>query len=194
MSIDIGQLKFTAEGLIPCVAFDVDTRQVLMMAYMNDTAIKKTLETGGVTYFSRSRGRLWTKGETSGNRQQLIALKADCDGDTLLAEVRQTGVACHTGTYSCFGARDTLTVLMQTIKSRKNNPKEGSYTNYLLDKGLDKILKKVGEEAAEVIIASKNDNQEVIAEAADLLYHLFVLFECLEINFEDVLKKLEERR
>lgn len=194
MSIDIGQLKFTAEGLIPCVAFDVDTRQVLMMAYMNDTAIKKTLETGEVTYFSRSRGRLWTKGETSGNRQQLIALKADCDGDTLLAEVRQTGVACHTGTYSCFGARDTLTVLMQTIKSRKNNPKEGSYTNYLLDKGLDKILKKVGEEAAEVIIASKNDNQEVIAEAADLLYHLFVLFECLEINFEDVLKKLEERR
>lgn len=194
MSIDIGQLKFTSEGLIPCVAFDVDTRQVLMLAYMNDTAIHKTLETGEVTYFSRSRGRLWTKGETSGNRQQLIALKVDCDGDTLLAEVRQTGVACHTGTYSCFGARDTLTVLMQTIKSRKNNPKEGSYTNYLLDKGLDKILKKVGEEAAEVIIASKNDNQEVIAEAADLLYHLFVLFECLEINFEDVLKKLEERR
>ena len=194
MSIDIGQLKFTSEGLIPCVAFDVDTRQVLMLAYMNETAIHKTLETGEVTYFSRSRGRLWTKGETSGNRQQLIALKADCDGDTLLAEVRQTGVACHTGTYSCFGERDTLTVLMQTIKSRKNNPKVGSYTNYLLDKGLDKILKKVGEEAAEVIIASKNDNQEVISEAADLLYHLFVLFECLEINFEDVLKKLEERR
>lgn len=194
MSIDIERLKFSEEGLIPCVAFDVDTRQVLMLAYMNDAAIERTLESGDVTYYSRSRRCLWTKGENSGNRQRLVSLKMDCDGDSLLAEVSQKGVACHTGTYSCFEERDALSVLIRTIKSRKLNPVEGSYTNYLLREGLDKILKKVGEEAAEVIIASKNDKREVVAETADLLYHIFVLLECLEINFDDVLKKLEERR
>lgn len=202
MTVDIETLKFGEDGLLPCIAYDLSTKKVLMLAYMNKEAVEKTLDTGEVTYFSRSRNKLWTKGETSGNKQLLKSLKMDCDRDTLLAEVIQTGVACHTGDYSCFypekeaseNRYDVLTYLIETVRDRKKNPKEGSYTNYLFKQGLDKILKKIGEEATEVVIASKNGPEEVICETADLLYHLVVLLEFKEIDFNKVLLKLEERR
>ncbi len=197
----IENVIFNKEGLIPCIAVDFQTKVVLMQAYMNQEALVKTLETSEVTYFSRSRQMLWKKGETSGNFQKLKALYLDCDQDAILIEVEQIGAACHVGTKSCFYedqalnkfSSEILRNLQKTIKSRKLNPIEGSYTNYLLDKGIDKILKKVGEEATEVVIASKNNSEEVIYETADLLYHLLVLFECLDINFDNVFGELYER-
>ena len=166
--MNIDNLKFNDKGLIPCIAQDARTRKVLMLAYMNKESLALTEETGYMHYYSRSREQLWKKGETSGHVQQVVSLAYDCDGDTILAQVIQTGAACHTGEYSCFfnellgeqpeseGA-EIIDELYDVVDDRKRNPKEGSYTNYLYDKGLDKILKKVGEEATEVVIAAKNE-------------------------------------
>lgn len=199
---DVKNIKFDALGLVPCITVDSQTGRVLMLAYMDENALQLTLDTGLMTYFSRSRQRIWVKGETSGNYQKVKRRYLDCDGDALIFEVEQVGFACHTGRYSCFypdhvfekgSNKNTLQALAQVIKMRRSMPQEGSYTNYLLEKGLDKILKKVGEEASEVIIASKNNVDEVIYEAADLVYHLMVLFEVLNINYESVLETLEQR-
>jgi phosphoribosyl-ATP pyrophosphohydrolase len=204
--MDTSKIKFNENGLVPVVVQDVKTNNVLMLAYMNEESIRKTEETGNMTYFSRSRNRLWEKGETSGHFQKLHELKIDCDGDTLLALVSQEGVACHTGNYSCFfeslsGKCDytcgygILGELYNVIENRKVNPVEGSYTNYLLDKGIDKILKKVGEESAEVIIASKNDShEEIIYETADLIYHLLVMLFDRGILPSEIMAQLEKRR
>ncbi|MCK9267270.1 MAG: bifunctional phosphoribosyl-AMP cyclohydrolase/phosphoribosyl-ATP diphosphatase HisIE [Alkaliphilus sp.] len=192
-------LKFDERGLIPAIVQDVDTKEVLMLAYMNDDSLRKTLGTGETWFWSRSRKELWHKGETSGHIQKVKSINYDCDEDTLLIQVEQIGVACHTGARSCFfnllylyeeerGEKidsDIIERLYEIITDRKVNPKEDSYTNYLLDEGLDKILKKVGEEAAEVIIAAKNpDRDELIYETGDLLYHLLVL-----LNKKDVLPR-----
>jgi len=197
----INNIRFASNGLIPCIAVDYQTKVVLMQAYMNKESLVKTLQTGTITYFSRSRKALWTKGETSGNFQKLKSLFIDCDHDSILVEVNQVGVACHTGSKSCFYEDQVLfgfpsevfSKLKRTIYDRKVNPEIGSYTNYLLEKGVDKILKKVGEETAEVIIASKNNKKEVVYETADLLYHLLVLYESLEIDFNEVFAELSVR-
>ncbi len=194
------------DGLIPVVVQDYKTSQVLMLAYMNKEAYEKTLSTGRMTYYSRSRKELWVKGLTSGHFQYVKALAADCDRDTLLARVSQIGNACHTGSYSCFfneiakkdvRAVNPLAVLEQeykTILDRKENPKEGSYTNYLFDKGIDKILKKVGEEAAEIIIAAKNpEPEEIKYEIADFLYHVMVLMVEKGVSWEDITREISNR-
>lgn len=199
------QFKLGPDGLLPCIVQDVHSGQVLMMAYMNEAAFNETCRTGRMTYYSRSRQSLWRKGETSGHFQYLCSLSADCDWDTLLARVEQVGNACHTGAYSCFfrpliedgstdeGA-DALVKLERVIAGRRAQPKEGSYTNYLFDKGLDKILKKVGEEATELVIAAKNpDPEEVKYEAADLLYHLMVLLAEKGISWSEVKDELARR-
>ena len=201
------EFKLNSDGLIPCIAQDYKTGEVLMMAYMNEESYNKTIETGRMTYFSRSRNELWTKGETSGHYQFVKSLTIDCDNDTILAKVSQIGAACHTGNRSCFFTplvskeyNDTnpLTVFSDVyniIMDRKINPKEGSYTNYLFDKGIDKILKKVGEECTEVVIAAKNpDPEEMKYEISDLLYHLMVLMAERGTTWEDITKELAERR
>lgn len=204
--MDIEKIKFNEQGLVPAVVQDVNTNSVLMLAYMSRESIEKTLETGRMVYFSRSRQKLWLKGETSGNYQTVHELKIDCDGDTLLALVSQEGVACHTGSYSCFfeslhgtgqyaGGYGVIDELYGVIEDRKANPKEGSYTNYLFEKGIDKILKKVGEESAEVIIAAKNASRDELRyEAADLIYHLLVLLSEAGLRPSEVLAELEHRR
>ena len=199
-------LKLDANGLIPVVVQDYVNGEVLMLAYMNEEAYNKTLETGIMTYYSRSRQELWIKGLTSGHFQYVGSLDIDCDNDTILAKVRQIGAACHTGNRSCFyrelASRDyvdtnPLTVLTEdydVIRNRKEHPKEGSYTNYLFDKGLDKILKKVGEEATEVVIAAKNPNpEEVKYELSDFLYHAMVLMAEKGITWDDITKELADR-
>ena len=204
--MNIDSVKFDEKGLVPVVVQDVKTNAVLMVAYMNREALLQTLETGGMVYYSRSRGKLWRKGETSGHFQTLKELKIDCDGDTLLALVSQEGPACHTGRYSCFfeslygegdntGGYGVIDELFGVISDRKANPKEGSYTNYLFDKGIDKILKKVGEEAAEVIIAAKNGSaDEIRYETADLVYHLLVMLSERGLTPGEVFAALEKRR
>ncbi len=203
--MDIAQLKFDEKGLIPVVVQDAETNVVLMVAYMNEEALEETLKTGYMHYFSRSRRKLWKKGESSGHVQQLAGMSYDCDGDTLLAKVYQTGCACHTGNYSCFFNEivdfetptdsGVLEEVYAVIKDRKENPQEGSYTNYLFEKGIDKILKKVGEETAEVIIAAKNpDNGELRYETADLLYHLMVLLCEKGMAPGEVFEELASRR
>lgn len=200
----INTLKFNENNLIPVVVQDVNTKEVLMLAYMNEEAMQKTLTEKKATYYSRSRKELWTKGETSGNIQQVVGFYYDCDKDTILLLVKQKGVACHTGNYSCFfneilSDKEVLNYelvqrLYNLIKERKNTPKEGSYTNYLFDKGLDKILKKVGEESAEVIIGAKNENkEEVVYEISDLVYHLLVLMVYLNISIEEIKEELKGR-
>ncbi len=199
-------LKANDKGLVPVIAQDYKTNQVLMLAYMNEEAFEKTIKIGRMTYFSRSRNELWTKGETSGHFQYVKSLTADCDFDTILAKVSQVGVACHTGSMSCFFneivkkeyvEKDPLKVfdnVYKIIEDRKIHPKEGSYTNYLFNKGLDKILKKVGEEASEVIIASKNAvKDDIVYEEADLLYHLMVLMVEKGVTWEDVTRELAQR-
>lgn len=194
-------IKFNKEGLVPAIAQDVGTGQVLMLAYMNEESLKLTKETGLAHYYSRSRNSLWKKGESSGNIQEVKGIYYDCDGDSVLLKVEQRGAACHTGTYSCFfneikgyeNAANTLNDLYKVIFDRKMNPKEGSYTKYLFDQGLDKILKKVGEEASEVIIGAKNGKEELIYESSDLIYHLMVLLVNEGITPVEIMEELRDR-
>lgn len=198
--------KLNKDGMVPVIAQDYRTGEVLMLAYMNEEAFYKTITTGKMTYYSRSRKTLWVKGETSGNIQYVKVLTADCDRDTILAKVSQVGVACHTGAYSCFHNEIVHKEYLESnplkvfeneyaiIKDRKIHPKDGSYTNYLFDKGLDKILKKVGEEATEIVIAAKNpDPEEIKYEAADFLYHLMVLMVEKGLTWEDITGELSQR-
>lgn len=204
MTFDISKLIFNADGLIPAVVQDVSTKDVLMLAYMNHAAIEETLNSGQATYYSRSRQSLWKKGETSGHIQTVHDMRYDCDEDTLLVMVEQHGVACHTLNKSCFyrsfdrpikASSSVLDEVYATIKDRKNNPKDGAYTTYLFNEGIDKILKKVGEESAEVIIAAKGDSDtDLINETSDLLYHLSVLLNEKNIPFEAVYQCLKDRQ
>ena len=201
------QLKHNSDGLVPVIVQDYQTHEVLMIAYMNEEAFNTTMRMGKMTYFSRSRQELWVKGETSGHIQYVKSLTADCDYDTILAKVSQVGgISCHTGAPSCFFneivkkeyvERNPLKVfedVYAVIANRKENPKEGSYTNYLFDKGIDKILKKVGEEATEIVIAAKNpDNEEVKYEISDFLYHMMVLMVEKGLTWEDVTRELAQR-
>lgn len=199
-------LKKNSDGLVPVVVQDYTTNAVLMMAYMNEEAFEQTLRIGKMTYYSRSRQKLWLKGEESGHLQYVKSLTADCDYDTILAKVSQIGVACHTGAYSCFFneitkkeyiERNPLRVLenvYNVIADRKEHPKEGSYTNYLFDKGIDKILKKVGEEATEIVIAAKNpEKEEMVYEMSDFLYHAMVLMVERGVTWEDITRELSQR-
>jgi phosphoribosyl-ATP pyrophosphohydrolase/phosphoribosyl-AMP cyclohydrolase len=205
-AIPWADLKIAENGLIPVVTQDYKTNEVLMVAYMNEEAYNATVRSGKMTYFSRSRNELWLKGETSGHYQFVKALYADCDKDTILAKVSQIGVACHTGAYSCFfneilkkpyNEKNPLLVfedVFSVIKDRKVNPKEGSYTNYLFDKGTDKILKKLGEEATEIVIAAKNPNpSEIKYEISDFLYHMMVLMADKDITWEEISTELATR-
>ena len=187
MELNMENIKFDEKGLVPAVVQDFYTGKVLMLAYMNEESLQKTLETGMTWFYSRSRKELWNKGATSGNVQYVKKISYDCDGDALLIEVEQVGAACHTGKYSCFHNkaalgedagfnRDIVRELYDFLKKRKEQPKEGSYTTYLFSEGLDKILKKIGEEATEVIIGAKNrGKEELIYELSDLIYHSIVL-------------------
>ncbi|MBE7056097.1 MAG: bifunctional phosphoribosyl-AMP cyclohydrolase/phosphoribosyl-ATP diphosphatase HisIE [Ruminococcaceae bacterium] len=196
-------IKFNSDGLVPCIAQDYLTREVLMMAWMNEESLKLTIETGYCTYYSRSRQKLWKKGEESGHVQKLISLSYDCDGDTLLALVEQTGAACHTGNRTCFYRPEPLEIQkamilnhdLDVIYDRKIHPVEDSYTNYLFEKGIDKICKKVGEESAEIIIAAKNGEPKALAgEISDFLYHLMVLMADVGVEWEDVFDELIDRQ
>lgn len=200
------ELKLNSDGMVPVVVQDYRTNEVLMVAYMTEESFKKTLETGLMTYYSRSRNCLWTKGLTSGHVQYVKSLTTDCDYDTILAKVSQVGVACHTGKPSCFfntmmkkdyKQSNPLKVfenVYDTIQDRKEHPKEGSYTNYLFDKGIDKILKKVGEEATELVIAAKNpDAEEIKYEMADFLYHAMVLMVEKGITWNEIIEELDNR-
>jgi len=197
------KLKYNDQGLIPVVVQDADTNEVLMVAYANEESYELMLKTGRTHFWSRSRKKLWMKGETSGHVQDIVSIQLDCDSDTLLVRVNQTGPACHTGRPSCFGEvvygdiRKTAAIipeLKRVIKERKESPKEGSYTNKLLEDE-DKMLKKVVEEAAELVIASKGGKQEEMAwEMADLIYHTLVLLERYELPLEKVYEILSERR
>lgn len=198
--------KLNSDGLLPVVVQDDKTSEVLMMAYMNKESYESTLKTGRMTYFSRSRQSLWLKGETSGHFQYVKSLTIDCDRDTLLAVVSQTGAACHTGNHSCFytplavkecDETNPLKVfenVFNVILDRKIHPKEGSYTNYLFDKGIDKILKKLGEEATEIVIAAKNPNpDEIKYEISDFLYHMMVLMAEKNVTWEEITTELARR-
>ena len=204
--MEFSEFKLNAEGLIPVIVQHYKTSEVLMMAYMNKEAFYATIKTGRMTYYSRSRKCQWVKGETSGHYQYVKSLTIDCDKDTLLAKVDQVGAACHTGNETCFfqpivgmdfDETNPLRVfesVYETIEDRRKNPREGSYTNYLFDKGIDKILKKVGEEATEIIIAAKNPNPEEIKyEMADFLYHAMVLMVERGVNWEDIIRELADR-
>ena len=205
-AIPFSEFKLNSDGLIPVVVQDYATDEVLMMAYMNEESYNLTLKTGRMTYYSRSRQEIWLKGLTSGHYQYVISLSLDCDNDTILAKVRQTGAACHTGAHSCFykelAAKEmnktnplyVLRDVMAVIKDRQVNPKEGSYTNYLFDKGIDKILKKVGEEATEIVIAAKNpDPVEIKYEIADFLYHVMVLMAERGLDWDEIMEELANR-
>ncbi|MEC3607755.1 bifunctional phosphoribosyl-AMP cyclohydrolase/phosphoribosyl-ATP diphosphatase HisIE [Bacillus glycinifermentans] len=203
--IKADELKFNEEGLIPAIIQDAASKEVLTLAYMNKESFKKTIETKETWFFSRSRGELWHKGETSGNVQHVTDIRLDCDRDALVVLVEPQGPACHTGSYSCFsslkddketsgGRFSIINELEAVIASRQAEMPEGAYTTYLFREGIDKILKKVGEEAAEVIIASKNrDHEELKWEAADLLYHLLVLLREQALPLDDVLSVLKKR-
>ncbi len=199
-------LKKNSDGLVPVIIQDYRTDEVLMMAYMNEQAYNDTLTTGKMHYYSRSRGEQWLKGETSGHFQFVKSLTADCDLDTILAKVKQVGAACHTGSRSCFfnsiaqkeytekNPQKVLDSVFEVIKDRKVNPREGSYTNYLFDKGIDKILKKCGEEATEIVIAAKNPNDnEIVYEISDFLYHVMVLMVEKGVSWEDITDELSRR-
>ena len=204
--MDFSEFKLNSDGLIPVIVQDYKTNEVLMMAYMNEEAFDNTVKTGRMTYYSRSRQCQWVKGETSGHFQYVKSLAIDCDKDTLLAKVDQVGAACHTGNRSCFyttivgadyDAKNPLQVfesVYSTIEDRRIHPKEGSYTNYLFEKGIDKILKKVGEEATEIVIAAKNPNPEEIKyEISDFLYHAMVLMVERGVTWEDITNELADR-
>lgn len=201
--MNIDDLKFDEKGLIPAVVQDYFSKQVLTVAYMNRESLEISMREGRTCFFSRSRQKLWRKGETSGNTQEIVTIKADCDLDALVVEVIKKGPACHTGSESCFfnpvyqseTQQDfSLEALYKLLKGRKTNPKEGSYTTYLYQKGIDKILKKVGEECTEVIVAGKGgDKAETIFEIADLAYHVMVLMVEMGIEPKDIFAQLASR-
>lgn len=203
----IEAVKFDEKGLVPAIVQDAATGDVRMLGYMNDDALRLTMETGRLHFWSRSRGQLWLKGETSGNVHEVLEIRADCDGDTLLVQVQAKGPTCHRGTRTCFTdaplverrARPSSSRVVDevagVVADRRSSPVEGSYTNYLLDQGIDKIGKKIGEEAAEVIIAAKNGEPAALAnEASDLIYHLLVLLESSGVATEQVWDVLGTRR
>ncbi|MDN5322068.1 MAG: phosphoribosyl-AMP cyclohydrolase / phosphoribosyl-ATP pyrophosphohydrolase [Clostridia bacterium] len=195
--LEVTSIKWNSDNLIPAILQDYLTGKVLMMAYMNKEALEKTIATKEAWFWSRSRKTLWHKGGTSGNVQKVISIALDCDYDTLLVQVDPRGPACHLGTESCFGEGSNLLLenLIKIIEQRYQERPEKSYTTYLFNEGIDKILKKVGEEAAEVIIAAKNNTKKELAqESADLLYHLFVLFKEKDIDYRQILEVLKERR
>lgn len=205
-AISFDDFKLNSDGMIPVIAQDYKTGEVLMLAYMTKESFEKTIATGKMTYYSRSRQELWTKGDTSGHYQYVKSLTLDCDNDTILAKVAQIGAACHTGSRTCFfkelvrkeyDDRNPLAVfedVFATILDRKEHPKEGSYTNYLFDKGIDKILKKVGEEATEIVIASKNpDAEELKYEICDFLYHMMVLMADRGVTWKEITDELAQR-
>ena len=204
-------MKYDTNGLIPAVVQDATTKEVLMVAYMNEETLKRTIEGGRAVFWSRSRGETWVKGATSGNYLYVKEIRVDCDEDCLLILAEPAGPACHTGNKTCFYRKlengelteiaeggncdDILARLMAVSQDRRKNPQSGSYTNYLFDKGADKILKKVGEEAAEVIIAGKNqDKGEITYEVADLMYHLTVMLADNDMTWTDIFEELEKRR
>ena len=201
--VDIEKLKFDEKGLIPVVVQDYYTKKVLTLAYMNKESLKISMEKNLTCFFSRSRGKLWLKGETSGNYQHIVSITADCDGDALVVEVKKDGPACHTGSDSCFTSEVyaneneksfSFDMLYELLEGRKTNKKEGSYTTYLFEKGLDKILKKVGEECTEVIVAAKGGSkEETVYEIADLAYHVMVLMVQYGIKIDDVVDELAKR-
>ena len=201
--INIDQLKFDEKGLIPAIVVDAISKKVLTLAYMNRESLEISMEKGLTCFFSRSRQELWLKGETSGNYQHIVSITADCDGDALVVVVDKDGPACHKGDDSCFNdtiwqsderSEFSLEGLMELLKGRKEEKKEGSYTTYLFEKGLDKILKKIGEECTEVIIAAKaEDRAETVYEIADLCYHVMVLMLQNGISLEDIHKELASR-
>ena len=201
--INFDELKFDEKGLIPAIVFDADTKKVLTLAYMNKESLEISVNRQLTCFYSRSRNELWLKGETSGNYQHIVSITADCDKDALLVAVHPDGPACHTGTTSCFndlvfgGEEDSefsYAGLYKLIEGRKTEKKEGSYTTYLFEKGLDKILKKIGEESTEVIIAAKaQDKKETIYEIADLCYHVMVLMIEAGISLDDIKAELASR-
>ena len=201
--VDIEKLKFDEKGLIPVVVQDYYTKKVLTLAYMNKESLKISMEKNLTCFFSRSRGKLWLKGETSGNYQHIVSITADCDGDALVVEDKKDGPACHTGSDSCFTSEVyaneneksfSFDMLYELLEGRKTNKKEGSYTTYLFEKGLDKILKKVGEECTEVIVAAKGGSkEETVFEIADLAYHVMVLMVQYGIKIDDVVDELAKR-
>lgn len=203
MSIDPKTVRFDERGLVPAIVQDARTREVLTLAYMNAESLARTLETGQTWFWSRSRNELWHKGETSGNTQQVVSVTADCDSDALLVLVEPDGPACHTGARSCFDLElneeqahgGLLQELYEVVKTRQRERPDGSYTTYLFDQGLDKILKKVGEESAETIIAAKNDDpKQLVSETADLLYHLLVMLVARDVSLDEVRAELAQRR
>ena len=201
--VTIGQLKFDEKGLIPAIVQDYETKKVLTLAYMNEESLRISMEKGLTCFWSRSRQELWLKGDTSGNYQHIYSIEADCDRDALVVNVMKDGPACHLGTDSCFNdllylnpdnAGFSLEGLMELIEGRKTEKKEGSYTTYLFEKGIDKILKKIGEESTEVIIAAKaGDKKETVYEISDLVYHVMVMMIEMGISLEDIQKELASR-
>ena len=203
--LNINELKFDEKGLIPAVVIDNKTKKLLTLAYMSRESLEISMEKGLTCFYSRSRQELWLKGETSGNYQHIVSITADCDGDALEVIVEPDGPACHKGTFSCFNdkvwenpnlteSQFSLDALMSLIEGRKIEKKEGSYTTYLFEKGIDKILKKVGEECTEVIIAGKADDKaETVYEISDLTYHVLVLMVEMEISIEDIKRELASR-
>lgn len=188
-------------GLIPAIVQDANNFQVLMLGYMDREALQMTLDKERVTFYSRSKERLWTKGETSGNYLDLIDIQKDCDNDTLLILAEPNGPTCHTGNQSCFHQKEFkpeneltfLNELEELIISRKKERPEGSYTTSLFDDGIDKIAQKVGEEAVETIIEAKNENHQLVDESSDLIYHLLVLLAEKEVAFDDIIQNLKKR-
>lgn len=201
--LDINLLKFDEKGLIPAIVTDADSGKVLTLAYMNRESLEISIKKGLTCFFSRSRNQLWLKGETSGNYQHIVSITADCDYDALVVKVKKDGPACHTGADSCFNdlvyesdelSEFSLEGLAKLIEGRKTDKKEGSYTTYLFEKGIDKILKKVGEECTEVIIAGKaDDKKETVYEISDLVYHVLVLMIEMGISIDDIKKELASR-
>jgi phosphoribosyl-AMP cyclohydrolase / phosphoribosyl-ATP pyrophosphohydrolase len=201
-------ITFDERGLVPAIVQDARTGQVRMLGFMNQEAVERTIETGTLHFYSRSRQTLWKKGETSGNVHHVVDVRHDCDGDTLLVQVEPLGPTCHTGADTCFddGAMwssdesdgvysDVLETLARVIADRREHPVEGSYTGYLFREGVDKIGKKIGEESAEVIIAAKNDDDQALAmEAADLIYHLLVMLQARDVSIDNVINELRARR
>lgn len=200
--MNLDDVKFDERGLIPAIVQNAATREVLTLAYMNRESLAKTIETRQTWFWSRSRGELWHKGETSGNTQKVVSLTLDCDGDAIVVLVDPAGPACHTGATSCFqtgsnatGIGSVLDQLYELIESRERDRPSNSYTTYLFDEGLDKILKKVGEESAETIIAAKNEDQgRVVSEVSDLMYHLLVLLVARGVSLEEISQELGQRR